>query len=324
MIAGSLRDLGPIVRRRIACVRATAEGLPIPRLPLRMKLRFLRQSRWAAFLLCGTYAGCALVPGEVGRLSRRAEKPIVATASASGRSSIEDIPGGDTVPRDPADACLTTAREMEAHGDLTAAIEQYERARRMDPRRAGIHARLAELHQRVGNRDRAEAEYAAALREADREDTHNAELWNDYAGFQLEQRRLEEAERSARRALELEPEHPRAWSTLALSLAEQERYEESRAAFAKAVAPAAAHNNLAIILARQGKSDEARREFAAALRLDPTLRQPAESLKQLSEEYVRATQAGESSATAERKSTKSVARAVGDTGNRDGPATKKF
>ncbi|MGC3971559.1 MAG: tetratricopeptide repeat protein [Pirellulales bacterium] len=184
---------------------------------------------------------------------------------------------------------LSTAREMEAHGDGPAAIEQYEQALRLEPELSGVHARLAELYANLGQADRAEREFVVALAE----DDGDAELWNDYAGHQLQTGRLEEAEKSARRALSLDAEHRRARVCLGLILAEQGRNDESLCEFEKAVPPAAAHHNLAIILARQGKADEARAEFAEARRIDPTLRPPPTVLKQLSEAYVQAAEAAE-------------------------------
>lgn len=247
-----------------------------------MTFRFLKPSRYATFLLCGTYAGCAVAPTETDWFRRRSSPAEITVKKPSQSVS----PPFETSSTESA-RHLATAREMEAHGNAAAAVEQYEQALRIDAAAHGVQARLAVLYEQLGLLDRAGASYEAALAE----DDDDAELWNDYAGYQLQAGRPADAERSARRALALDGEHARARAALALALAEQEKYDESLAEFTKAVPPATAHHNLAVVLARQGKTDEARHHLAEAQRLDPTLRPPPEALKQLSEEYVRATQA---------------------------------
>lgn len=173
------------------------------------------------------------------------------------------------------DQCLKTAREMEAHGKHAAAIEQYERARKHAPQQPGIAPRLAVLYDREAQRERAAREYALAVKE----DPTNADLWNDFAYFQLQRAEFVDAEISARRALTLDPDHKRAWVTRGLIEAELERYDDAYRSFTRAVSPAAAHNNLGIILARQGKTELAEKELAEARRLDPTQKQPASVVK---------------------------------------------
>ncbi|MBL9082001.1 MAG: tetratricopeptide repeat protein [Planctomycetales bacterium] len=246
-----------------------------------MTFRFLKPSRYATFLLCGTYAGCAVAPTETDWLGRPAG-PAGVTAK---KPNLTASPPRETSSAEAA-RHLATAREMEAHGNAAAAVEQYEQALRFDAEAHGVQARLAVLYEQLGMLDRAGAAYEAALAE----NNGDAELWNDYAGYQLHTGRPDDAEQSARRALALDGEHRRARAGLALALAEQEKYDESLTEFSKAVPPATAHHNLAVVLARQGKADEARHHLAEAQRLDPTLRPPPEALKQLSEEYVRASQ----------------------------------
>lgn len=240
-----------------------------------------RLRRAASLLLLGIYPGCSGLPLPAPTTATNRSAPQAERQSAAPRSSTAN-PAAVTA----ADACLATAREMEAHADHLAAVEQYERARSLEPDRPGISLRLAALYEHLGDQKRAAAEYEAALEE----DATSTELWNDYAYFQFQCGDLDDAEASARKAIELEPEHKRSWVNLGVILAEQQRYDEAYDAFAHAVNPAAAHNNLGIILARQGRVDDARRELAEAQRLDPTLRQPPNVLRQLSEEFVRVTQ----------------------------------
>ena len=241
-----------------------------------------RLRRAASLLLLGIYPGCSGLPFK--------PPPTAATnrsaPQAEKQSAVQRSSTANPTARTAADACLATAREMEAHADHLAAVEQYERVRSLDPNRRGISLRLAALYEHLGDQKRAAAEYEAALEE----DAKSTELWNDYAYFQFQCGELDEAESSARKAIELKPEHKRSWVNLGVILAEQQRHDEAYEAFAHVVNPAAAHNNLGIILARQGRIDDARRELAEAQRLDPTLRQPPNVLRQLSEEFVRVTE----------------------------------
>jgi tetratricopeptide (TPR) repeat protein len=241
----------------------------------------IRPISWRRAIALLLIAGCA-TGGGCQSTSLQVTPPDAAPSGRGDRSSVAaPTPPDPTAPstvdlsrRSPAEACracLATAREMEAHGNHAAAIEQYERAREFAPNEPGIAARLAALHERSANHDRAAAEYAIALKE----DPANADLWNDLAHFRFQRAEFVDAEFAARRALVLDPNHKRAWVTLGLIEAELERYDDAFASLTHAVSPAAAHNDLGIILARQGKADLARKQFAAARRLDPTLKQPA-------------------------------------------------
>ena len=258
-----------------------------------MTISLTRLRRAVFLLLLGFFSGCsglpfAATPAATHCEASRSERHASTLDSATGRppTASDAATPSSSFAESAADTCLATAREMEAHADHLAAVEQYERARDLEPDRPGIRAHLATLYERLGDRKRAAAEYEAALEE----DAKSAELWNDYAYFQFQGGEIDEAETSARKAIKLDPEHKRSWVNLGVILAEQARYDEAYEAFAHAVPPAAAHNNLGIILARQGRIDDARRELAEAHRLDPTLRQPPSVLQQLSEEFVRLTQ----------------------------------
>lgn len=169
-----------------------------------------------------------------------------------------------------AELCLTSAREMEAHDRDRAAIEQYERARLFQPKQRGVAKHLAVLYQREGDYDRAEKEFSTAVRE----EPLAADVWNDLASFRFHRGEYAESAEAAREAIELAPQHKRAWVSLGLALAEQDKFDEAFKAFTQAAGEATAHQNLGIILARKGRNDDARRELSEARRLDPTLRAP--------------------------------------------------
>ena len=227
-------------------------------------------TRFAFLLICGSVcSGCASSSWSV---------PLVRLARPTDGNSmtvVSDAP--PTEARQPilsaaesAELCLTAAREMEAHDRDRAAIEQYERARLFQPKQTGVARHLAVLYQREGDYDRAEKEFSTAVREEPLE----ADVWNDLASFRFQRGEYADSAEAAREAIELAPEHKRAWVNLGLALAEQDKFEEAHKAFTKATGAATAHQNLGIILARKGRDDDARRELAEARRLDPTLRAP--------------------------------------------------
>ncbi len=74
-----------------------------------------------------------------------------------------------------------------------------------------------------------------------------------------------------RQALALNNGHARAWINLGMTLAQEQRTDESLEAFKKVVSPAQAQCNLAFILQTQKKLDEAKTAYRLALSLEPDL-----------------------------------------------------
>ncbi len=126
------------------------------------------------------------------------------------------------------------------------------------------------LYDAQGDSARSLAEYNKALES----DPKNPGLLSDLGYYYYERGNHAEAERSLRKALAIDPNHQKALSNLGLVLAGQERFDESFAAFAKVVGPAAAHSNVGVLMAKQGRYDQARQAFHQALALDATLQQP--------------------------------------------------
>jgi tetratricopeptide (TPR) repeat protein len=214
-------------------------------MPLRRTKSIRRRRRLLAVLLAAAIAcpGCAwpkIRPAKPGEGSETVVLPD-AEASADGKRSAPTR--GEAT-----EACLTAAREMEAHGRDLAAIEQYERARSFQPKTRGIAKRLAVLYERQDQREKAATEYAAALKE----DPIDADVWSDFAHFQFDGGDHAGAETAARTALRINRNHKLAWVNLAMSLAEQERYGDAEQALAHAVGEEAARANLALIKARHG------------------------------------------------------------------------
>ncbi len=194
-------------------------------------------------------------------------------ATTSGMSTPKD----ELPPKQAAQACLATAKELQAHGDAREAILLFERARQLDPREQQVSRYLAVLYDQQGNDTRALAEYRKALDVA----PHDADLFNDFGYYFYRRQDWKQAEVNFRKAIAQAPEHERAWVNLGLVLGEQGRYPESFDAFSKVVGPAAAHSNLGVILASHQRQAEADSEFKQALRLKPDLPQPRAFLAHL-------------------------------------------
>ncbi len=174
---------------------------------------------------------------------------------------------------------LQSARSSEQQGKTEDAIRFYEQAKALNPEWNHICRRLAFLYDKLGNHTRAKAAYEEALTLF----PDDAELLNDYGVYHMHRERWANAESWFRRALSVAPDHQRANVNLGMTLAMQNRLQESYEAFASVVGPAAAYSNLGVLLTRQGRIQEARDQFHRALAADRSLQQPAEFLSQLNE-----------------------------------------
>jgi Tfp pilus assembly protein PilF len=163
--------------------------------------------------------------------------------------------------------CLTTADELFKKGQDREAIALYEKARKVDPKQKQVCRRLAVLYDRQGDFQRAEAEYQTALSLYPK----SADVHNDFGYSWYCRGNAAEAEKQLRKAVELDQRHSCAWVNLGMVLGQQGRYEESLAAFGKAVSPAQAQANLGFLLTAQGKREEAKVAYRRALQQDPDL-----------------------------------------------------
>src|SRR5262249_39996463 len=82
----------------------------------------------------------------------------------------------------------------------------------------------------------------------------------------------DEAEKSLRGAVALNPKYGLAWNNLGLTLGQKGQYSESLAAFKHAVPEPEAFANLGFVLMTQGKKEEAKQAYREALARVPDLR----------------------------------------------------
>jgi Flp pilus assembly protein TadD len=238
-------------------------------------MKHLRSVAWFTCLWAASQlAGCLWSPNGNSLVSSGGPTP----GSPSDLTASTKLNEGDQLPpKQAAQACLATAKELQAHGDMREAILLFERARQLNPREREVSRYLAGLYDQQGNDTRALAEYRKALELA----PHDADLLNDFGYHFYRNQDWKQAESYFRKAIAQAPEHERAWVNLGLALGERGRYRESFDAFSKVLGPAAAHSNLGVILASHQRPAEADAEFKQALRLNPDLPQARAFLAQL-------------------------------------------
>jgi Tfp pilus assembly protein PilF len=168
-----------------------------------------------------------------------------------------------------AQSFLTAADALEREGRNAEAIAKYEQARRSDPTLRTATQHLALLYDREGRDQQALVEYQRLLKEQ----PNDSQLLNDFGVFHYDRERWGDAEALFRNALACDSKNQRAWVNLGRTLGQQQRYQESYAAFARAIRPAEAHSNVAVLMAHHGQIDQARLEVNVALSLDPQLQQ---------------------------------------------------
>jgi Flp pilus assembly protein TadD len=172
-------------------------------------------------------------------------------------------------PKEAAEACIATAKELAANGHGKEAILLFERARQLNRGERQVSRYLAVLYDQQGNDVRALAEYEKALKLS----PGDADLLNDLGYYYYRRRDWTKAEEQFRKAIAQAPDHERAWVNLGLALGEQRRIQDAFDAFAKVLGPAAAHSNVGVILASHDRPAEARVAFQKALDLQPDLPQ---------------------------------------------------
>jgi len=220
-----------------------------------MRSRFDRT--WIAVLSLTLLAsGCAVTRN---RGTELASTPVP-TVDA-GTQSMKDLP-----PDRAAKVCLTVAAELEKNGYESEAIDQYEKARKHDPRSIEATHRLAVLYDRQGDVVRAQTEYRRALEMSPKD----PDLLNDMGYFCYERGNWSEAETWLRKALTAAPKHARARVNLGMTLAQQGKSQEALAEFTAVLSPAEAQANLGMIQAQRGQFEEAKQAFRKSLDLEPS------------------------------------------------------
>lgn len=171
-------------------------------------------------------------------------------------------------PAESAQANVAVAEQFESAHQWREAIRHYELARSQDPKQyQWVARRLGVLYDRLGDVYRAETEYDKAYKL----DPNNVSLLNDMGYFYYSYGRYAEAEKTLRKALDINPSFDRAWINLGLTLGAQERYQEAYEAFVRAVTPAESKANVALVMAHNGDYAKAESEMQQAIQQQPDL-----------------------------------------------------
>jgi tetratricopeptide (TPR) repeat protein len=181
--------------------------------------------------------------------------------------------------------CLRAAQEFEKtfeqkgqDADLKNAIQLFEKARANDAAHAKLASRrLAVLYDKAGEFQKATAEYEALIKA----NPKDADLLTDLGYSYYCRGDWANAEAYLAKAVQLDPNHKKAWINLGLALAQQAKWDESFQAFCQSVRPADAHCNIAFVLAVQGNTAEAKAQYRQALALDPASRLARAALARL-------------------------------------------
>ena len=229
----------------------------------------LRRASGAALFLAGIFlqSGCVSTVESV--------MPAGAPGVESHASRPKELPADRT-----AELCQAAAEELEKQGLNADAVTQYEKARRLDPKRVPVVARrLAVLYDRLGDDAHALADYKEALAAA----PHDADLLNDFGYYHYQRGELDEAEKCFRQALESNHAHLRAAVNLGLTLGKEGKADSSLEAFRQVLPASEAYCNVGVLLAQQGKAVDARHSLEEALHLEPGMKQARLVLDHLDE-----------------------------------------
>jgi tetratricopeptide (TPR) repeat protein len=136
-------------------------------------------------------------------------------------------------------AHLERGVQLEQVGRLKDALAETEEALRLDPELVKAHINLLILYGRMGNREKAEEHFQAAVK---LNPTQFPDAYYNYGVLLIMEGKLDDAEQAFRKALAISPSY------------------------------SAAHNDLGNLLERQGKLSEATAEYRKATEDDPSFR----------------------------------------------------
>lgn len=183
-----------------------------------------------------------------------------------------------------ADLQLAYGRSLEKGGNLDEAMTLYKEALAKHPRRAEFADRLAVVHDKKGQFDLAMPLHKRAVASQ----PSNADFVCNLGYSYYLQKHYPQAEAHFRKAIQLAPEHKRAYNNLGLVLACGGRSQDALVAFQRAgCSESEAHSNLAFTLAMNNSLKEAQTHFALAKQLDPGSRIADKGLRTVSAQVER-------------------------------------
>ena len=182
----------------------------------------------------------------------------------------------------PAASPLARAKEMEDAQRYPEAITLYEKARMTEPGAGDVATRrLAVLHLRLNDLDRADQEYQLLLKTSPRD----PDLLCALGDLNYRRGHFGLAEKMLNDALSRKPDHAKALATLGMTLAHRAQgsdYSDSIEAFKKVgFSEAEAYCKVAFVMKVNNKLDDAVRAYQTALAKDPNLEMAKTAMAQL-------------------------------------------
>jgi Flp pilus assembly protein TadD len=172
---------------------------------------------------------------------------------------------------------LAAGRLHEMQGSLNKAVGQYQLALAGDPKNVGAMNRLAMVYTRMGRYQDAQRTFKRAV-----ELNPNAPLLRNNLGYAyICTRSWREAEHELREALRLDPRFKRARINLGLAVARQERIDEALAEFRTVLPEPDALYNLGLVLRGMQRYQEAADAFSLVLEHDQSFVAAQQQLDEL-------------------------------------------
>lgn len=185
-----------------------------------------------------------------------------------------------------ASTIFTAAVCLETGGDRTEGLKRqhqydqamaaYKQALQLDPKFTSATARIARLHEKMGQVAVAEAHFLQAVKDH----PDDPSLWCELGMFHGRQKRFDQAVECLGRAVSLEPESQIYANHLGWGLARAGRFDESFEHFRRTLGPARAHYNLARMARHLKQEDLCQQHLQAALQIEPQLADARRMLEQ--------------------------------------------
>jgi tetratricopeptide (TPR) repeat protein len=229
----------------------------------------------AGFLgLCGVVLILAWGCDSSGR-----DKKVGSTRSEHGSHSKADIEKAEPEPEAKIlpETFLAAAQLAESRGEMPLAVSMYRKAIALKHDYVEAYNGLGLLYEKAGDYRQAEQAFSSAISPA----PDKGYLRNNLAFCLLRQRRLDEAERELRQAIELEPDLAKAHVNLGVVLACKGRDQAALDEFLKVLPSDGAHYNLGLLYESNRQPDKARAAYAHALTLNPEMEAAQQGLKRL-------------------------------------------
>lgn len=219
----------------------------------------MRRLRMAAALTATVLLiGCGQDKGPQGITAVSQEDADQLNASRSRFESAND-------PVVTADTHFAAGNLAESQGNLPRAVEQYEKAMKIDPSHRNALYRLGVLYAQLKQYPQAIATWKNYLKI-----TNTSAAAYSNIGFCYElSNQPAEAEAAYRQGIIKDPANVACRVNYGLMLARQGKTPEALIQLQKALTPAEAHYNLASVYEQQGHKDHAKAEYRKALQLDP-------------------------------------------------------